>query len=264
MKIVTQQFVIHENEWQKKQKSKQFFKKIGLSTWTLPSHKTSRTLTKKIKYNKDSRKCYLNKVYKNICYTCGVFTLKLELWAIFVSVNNPAATANLTQISRMETRKGKQTGGGFEGGKMCVSMWPQKHHSSLPKVCQTGAVVETDLCKVDSVHTGSCFRHDECETSPSPTTGTGDFSVWSTSSTAGEQIFLLSILVFFFFLQGNDKLEPFFLCPCVHEAWSTKQTSSTLQPGCWESPGNWKLSPGNCPLEIVPLASDYPELVSLD
>lgn len=99
---------------------------------------------------------------------------------------------------------------------------------------------KNDLCKVGSVHTGSCFRHDECETSPSPTNGTGDFSVWSTSSTAGGC----------FFLQGNDKLEPFFLCPCVHEAWSTKQTSSTLQPGCWASPGNWKLFSGNCPLSF--------------
>lgn len=131
---------------------------------------------------------------------------------------------------------------------MYVSMWPQKHHSSLPKVCQTGAIVKTDLCKVGSVHTGSCFRHNECETSPSPTNGTGEFSVWSTSSTAGEQIFLLSILGCFF--AGQWQLEPFFLCPCVHEEWSTKQKSSTLQPGCWASPGNWKLFPGNCPLSF--------------
>lgn len=106
----------------KKTKKQAVFQKIWTQHLNTAIAQNKKNTYQKIKYNKNSRKCYLNKVYKNICYTCGVFTLKLELWVIFVSVNNPAATANLTQISRMETRKGKQTGGGIEGGRMCVSM----------------------------------------------------------------------------------------------------------------------------------------------
>lgn len=87
---------------------------------------------------------------------------------------------------------------------------------------------KNDLCKVGSVHTGSCFRHDECETSPSPTNGTGDFSVWSTSSTAGGCFFA-----------GQWQTWAFLFVPMC--TWSVKHQANVFHPAARLLSVSWKL-----------------------
>ena len=62
----------------------------------------------KLKYNKNSREHYLNKVYKNIC---GVFTLKLELLFIFVSVSQNNTAAPNANPSCVDAERKQRDGG---------------------------------------------------------------------------------------------------------------------------------------------------------
>lgn len=158
----------------------------------------------KFKYNKNSREHYLNKVYKNICYTCGVFTLKLELRVVFVSVSqNKTAAPNANQSHVDEERK--QT----DGGRMCVSKGPQ-HHSSLHK--RTPDVRHTVTEAIVKGICASQFRAYQAQILfRIPTHGTGAFSVWSCSRSTrcihsrrallpALVCFLSFIFLFFFFI----------------------------------------------------------------